>query len=179
MLGEPEVPPDLAADMQLEVPSDLMADMAPADQLVAPEPTLPEPALPPEIPLDVPMAVAAPPPGEVPMAIEQPPAAPPPGEEAPRGVAGGLLATLQNALEPSTETRDGTVWIGAALGKYDREFVDEEGRELIAHDGGFVRGRRVFVEPERWDAYYRRVANAGAGSSTRPCTSAGEATTAS
>lgn len=85
----------------------------------------------------------------------------PPGEAAPGAVAGGLLATLQNALEPSTETRDGTVWIGAALGKYDREFVDEEGRELIAHDGGYVRGRRVFVEPERWDAYYRRVANRG------------------
>lgn len=85
----------------------------------------------------------------------------PPGEAAPRAVAGGLLAALQNALEPSTETHDGTVWIGAALGKHDREFVDEQGRELIARDGDYVRGRRVFVEPERWDAYYRRVANGG------------------
>jgi trehalose-6-phosphate synthase len=85
----------------------------------------------------------------------------PPGEEAPRAIAGGLLAALQNALEPSTETHDGTVWIGAALGKYDREFVDEQGRELIARNGDYVRGRRVFVEPERWDAYYRRVANRG------------------
>ena len=54
---------------------------------------------------------------------------------------GGLLAAVRPVIAP-WDGRSGTTWIGAGLGRFDREWTDDRGFELIETPRGPLRHRR-------------------------------------
>ncbi|MGE3073261.1 MAG: trehalose-6-phosphate synthase [Dehalococcoidia bacterium] len=71
---------------------------------------------------------------------------------------GGLLAALRPVIEPWDGER-GTTWIGAGLGRYDREWTDDRGFELIDTPRGPLRHRRLYFGESTWHGHYAEVAN--------------------
>ncbi len=71
---------------------------------------------------------------------------------------GGLLAALRPVIEPWDGER-GTTWIGAGLGRYDREWTDERGFELIETSRGPLRHRRLYFGSSTWNGHYAEVSN--------------------
>ncbi|GAB4331814.1 MAG: hypothetical protein Kow0010_17380 [Dehalococcoidia bacterium] len=80
------------------------------------------------------------------------------GAEPPTG-AGGLLEAVRPVIRAWDGER-GTIWIGAGQGRYDRDWADERGYELIDTPHGPLRHRRLFIDPGIWDGHYRSAANA-------------------
>ncbi|MEO6398753.1 MAG: trehalose-6-phosphate synthase [Tepidiformaceae bacterium] len=85
--------------------------------------------------------------------------------EAPRGAPepssaanGGLLAAVRPAIAP-WDGVNGTTWIGAGRGPFDREWVDAAGFELIPSVRGPVCHRRLFFDDAAWAGHYGAVAN--------------------
>lgn len=78
-----------------------------------------------------------------------------PGGAPPTGTAvGGLVAVLRPAAG------EGTAWVGAGRGRYDRERVDASGDEWIPTPHGRLRHRRVFFAEEEWRGFYELASNA-------------------
>lgn len=77
----------------------------------------------------------------------------PAGEETAPRVAGGLVTVLRPVAG------EGTVWVGAGRGAFDRAWVDEAGEEWFETAGGRLRQRRVFFAPEVWHGFYDLTAN--------------------
>ena len=71
---------------------------------------------------------------------------------------GGLLAALRPVIEP-WEAGTGTTWIGAGLGRHDREWTDERGFELIETPRGPLRHRRLYFGSTTWQGHYAEVSN--------------------
>lgn len=71
---------------------------------------------------------------------------------------GGLLVALRPVIEPWTGD-SGTTWIGAGLGRHDREWTDDRGFELIETPRGPLRHRRLFFGSNTWRAHYAEVSN--------------------
>lgn len=71
---------------------------------------------------------------------------------------GGLLAALRPVIVP-WDGETGTLWIGAGRGRFDREWVDDQGYELISTSNGALRHRRLLFDEETWRAHYAAVAN--------------------
>lgn len=71
---------------------------------------------------------------------------------------GGLLAALRPVIE-SWDGESGTTWIGAGLGRYDREWTDAQGLELIETPRGPLRHRRLYFGSSTWNGHYAEVAN--------------------
>ena len=71
---------------------------------------------------------------------------------------GGLLAALRPVIVP-WDGETGTLWIGAGRGRFDREWTDDEGYELISTSNGALRHRRLLFDEETWRAHYAAVAN--------------------
>lgn len=83
----------------------------------------------------------------------------PPGEaQSPAGGQGGLLAAVRPVIEPWSGGQ-GTIWIGAGRGPFDRDFTDSTGWETIASGRGPVRHRRLYFDDETWRGHYAAVAN--------------------
>lgn len=84
----------------------------------------------------------------------------PPGEPAvdSSGGQGGLLAAVRPQIEPWHDGQ-GSVWIGAGRGPFDREFTDAAGWETIETPRGPVRHRRLYFDGETWRGHYAAVAN--------------------
>ena len=85
--------------------------------------------------------------------------------EAPRGspepsaaANGGLLAAVRPVIAP-WDGRQGSTWIGAGRGKFDRDWVNPEGFELIRSPRGPVCHRRLFFDDETWEGHYGAVSN--------------------
>lgn len=72
--------------------------------------------------------------------------------------SGGLLAAVRPIIAPWDGSR-GTTWIGAGLGRYDREWTDARGFEMIETPRGEVRHRRLYFGPSTWAAHYGEVSN--------------------
>jgi trehalose 6-phosphate synthase len=71
---------------------------------------------------------------------------------------GGLLAALRPVIEP-WEEGSGTTWIGAGLGRFDREWTDDRGYELPETPRGPLRHRRLYFGSSVWHGHYVDVAN--------------------
>jgi len=71
---------------------------------------------------------------------------------------GGLLAALRPVIEPWDGVR-GTTWIGAGLGRHDREWTDERGFELLETPRGLLRHRRLYFPRRVWQGHYAQVSN--------------------
>ncbi len=71
---------------------------------------------------------------------------------------GGLLAALRPVIEP-WDGNSGTTWIGAGRGRYDREWTDANGYELIETPKGPLRHRRLYFGQATWNGHYAEVAN--------------------
>lgn len=71
---------------------------------------------------------------------------------------GGLLAALRPVIEP-WDGKQGTTWIGAGLGRHDREWTDDRGFELIDTPKGPLRHRRLYFGESTWHGHYAEVAN--------------------
>ncbi len=71
---------------------------------------------------------------------------------------GGLLAALRPVIDP-WDGESGTLWIGAGRGRFDREWTDADGYEVIPTDNGGLRHRRLFFGGEAWAGHYGAVAN--------------------
>lgn len=82
----------------------------------------------------------------------------PPGGVPAVAANGGLLAAVRPIVAP-WENGEGTTWIGAGRGEYDRDFCDGNGIEFIETGRGPLRHQRIFVDNETWDAHYKRVSN--------------------
>ncbi len=82
----------------------------------------------------------------------------PPGSTQAEAGNGGLLAAVRPIVAP-WEHGEGTTWIGAGRGEYDRDFCDDNGIEFIETARGQLRHQRIFVDDETWDAHYKRVSN--------------------
>ncbi len=73
----------------------------------------------------------------------------------PTGTAvGGLVAVLRPAAG------EGTAWVGAGRGRYNRERVDDRGEEWLSTPSGQLRHRRVFFAEEEWRGFYELASNA-------------------
>jgi len=72
--------------------------------------------------------------------------------------SGGLLVAVRPVIEPWDGHR-GTTWIGAGLGRYDREWVDSAGFELVPTPRGPLRHRRLFFPNATWRGHYADVSN--------------------
>ncbi len=72
--------------------------------------------------------------------------------------SGGLLVAVRPVIQPWDGER-GTTWIGAGMGRYDREWTDENGYELIATPRGPLRHRRLFFSNAAWRGHYGEVSN--------------------
>jgi trehalose-6-phosphate synthase len=71
---------------------------------------------------------------------------------------GGLLAAVRPVIQPWDGER-GTTWIGAGRGRFDREWTDERGFELIDTARGPLKHRRLYFSNATWQAHYGEVAN--------------------
>ena len=71
---------------------------------------------------------------------------------------GGLLAAVRPVIEP-WDGEHGTTWIGAGLGRFDREWTDPRGFELIETPRGPLRHRRLYFRLSAWQGHYAEVAN--------------------
>jgi trehalose-6-phosphate synthase len=78
----------------------------------------------------------------------------PAGAPAPEGGAGGLVTVVRPAVG------EGTAWVGAGRGRFDREYVDERGEEWLPTPQGRLRHRRVFFSADVWRGFYELAANA-------------------
>lgn len=74
------------------------------------------------------------------------------------GGSGGLLAAVRPIIVP-WENDDGTTWIGAGRGAFDRHFTDSAGLELLHTDRGPLRHQRLYFDDLTWEAHYSKVAN--------------------
>ncbi len=72
--------------------------------------------------------------------------------------SGGLLAAVRPIISPWDGSR-GTTWIGAGLGRYDREWTDERGFEILETSRGPLRHRRLFFGSSTWSGHYAEVSN--------------------
>ncbi|QFG03306.1 trehalose-6-phosphate synthase [Tepidiforma bonchosmolovskayae] len=72
--------------------------------------------------------------------------------------SGGLLAAVRPVIAP-WDGRTGTTWIGAGMGRFDREWVDERGYEILETPRGPLRHRRLFFGSSTWQGHYGEVAN--------------------
>lgn len=72
--------------------------------------------------------------------------------------SGGLLAAVRPIIEP-WDGNAGTTWIGAGLGRYDREWTDERGFEMLETGRGLVRHRRLYFDASTWTGHYAEVSN--------------------
>lgn len=72
--------------------------------------------------------------------------------------SGGLLAAVRPIISPWDGSR-GTTWIGAGLGRYDREWTDSRGFELLETTRGPLRHRRLFFGTSTWAGHYAEVSN--------------------
>ena len=72
--------------------------------------------------------------------------------------SGGLLAAVRPIISPWDGTR-GTTWIGAGLGRYDREWTDARGFEILETSRGPVRHRRLYFGSSTWSGHYAEVSN--------------------
>ena len=72
--------------------------------------------------------------------------------------SGGLLAAVRPVIAP-WDGRSGTTWIGVGVGRYDREWVDERGFEILDTPRGPLRHRRLFFGSAIWQGHYGEVAN--------------------
>jgi len=72
--------------------------------------------------------------------------------------SGGLLAAVRPVIAP-WDGNEGTTWIGAGLGRYDREWVDRRGFEALDTPRGPLRHRRLFFGSSTWAGHYAEVAN--------------------
>ena len=71
---------------------------------------------------------------------------------------GGLLAAVRPVIAP-WDGRSGTTWIGAGLGRFDREWTDDRGFELIETPRGPLRHRRLYFGSSTWHGHYAEVSN--------------------
>lgn len=71
---------------------------------------------------------------------------------------GGLLAALRPVIVP-WDGETGTIWIGAGRGRFDREWVDANGYELVPTSAGVLRHRRLLFDESTWHGHYAAVAN--------------------
>ena len=71
---------------------------------------------------------------------------------------GGLLAAVRPVIEP-WDGEHGTTWIGAGLGRYDREWTGERGFELLETPRGALRHRRLYFTETNWHGHYASVSN--------------------
>ncbi len=71
---------------------------------------------------------------------------------------GGLLAAVRPVIEP-WDGHSGTTWIGAGLGRFDREWTDGRGFELIETPRGPLRHRRLYFGSSTWHGHYAEVSN--------------------
>lgn len=71
---------------------------------------------------------------------------------------GGLLAALRPVIEP-WDGAQGTTWIGAGLGRHDREWTDARGFELLDTPRGPLRHRRLYFGSSTWHGHYAEVSN--------------------
>ncbi len=72
--------------------------------------------------------------------------------------SGGLLAAVRPIIAPWNGS-GGTTWIGAGLGRYDREWTDARGFEMLQTSRGQVRHRRLYFGSSTWAGHYGEVAN--------------------
>jgi trehalose 6-phosphate synthase len=72
--------------------------------------------------------------------------------------SGGLLAAVRPIMAP-WDGSTGTTWIGVGRGRYDREWTDERGFELLETNRGQLRHRRLYFGPSTWNGHYAEVAN--------------------
>lgn len=72
--------------------------------------------------------------------------------------SGGLLAAVRPIIQP-WDGQAGTTWIGAGMGRYDREWTDTRGFEILETARGPLRHRRLFFGPSAWQGHYADVAN--------------------
>ncbi|MGE5596746.1 MAG: trehalose-6-phosphate synthase [Hyphomicrobiales bacterium] len=83
----------------------------------------------------------------------------PPGAEAPPPAGnGGLLAAVRPVIAPWHDG-EGTTWIGAGRGEFDRDFTDPAGLERIETVRGPLRHQRLYFDDATWQAHYAAVAN--------------------
>ena len=80
----------------------------------------------------------------------------PPG--APIQGAGGLVAAVGSAIA-AWDGVTGTRWIGAGRGTHDREYVDEQGCEVLQTGRGPLLHQRLFFDAATWAGHYEAVAN--------------------
>lgn len=82
-----------------------------------------------------------------------------PGEGARTEVPpGGLLAALRPLIEP-WDGSQGTTWIGAGRGEFDRAWTDDRGYEFVPTPRGPLRHRRIYLDNPTWQGHYAAVAN--------------------
>ena len=72
--------------------------------------------------------------------------------------SGGLLVAVRPIIQPWDGER-GTTWIGAGMGRYDREWTDSRGFELLETNKGNLRHRRLYFGSSTWQGHYADVAN--------------------
>ncbi len=72
--------------------------------------------------------------------------------------SGGLLAAVRPVIAP-WDGRSGTTWIGVGMGRFDREWVDARGYEILETPRGPLRHRRLFFGSATWQGHYGEVAN--------------------
>lgn len=72
--------------------------------------------------------------------------------------SGGLLAAVRPIIQPWDGTA-GTTWIGAGMGRYDREWTDSRGFEILETSRGQLRHRRLYFGSSTWQGHYADVAN--------------------
>lgn len=72
--------------------------------------------------------------------------------------SGGLLAAVRPVIQP-WDGREGTTWIGVGMGRFDREWVDARGYEILETPRGPLRHRRLFFGSATWQGHYGEVAN--------------------
>jgi trehalose-6-phosphate synthase len=72
--------------------------------------------------------------------------------------SGGLLAAVRPVIAP-WDGESGTTWIGVGMGRFDREWVDDRGYEILETPRGPLRHRRLFFGSATWQGHYGEVAN--------------------
>jgi trehalose-6-phosphate synthase len=72
--------------------------------------------------------------------------------------SGGLLAAVRPVIAP-WENGQGTTWIGAGRGRFDQEWCDAGGIEILSTPNGDLRHRRLFFDDALWRSHYALVAN--------------------
>jgi trehalose-6-phosphate synthase len=74
------------------------------------------------------------------------------------GSNGGLLAAVRPVIAP-WDGANGTTWVGAACGAFDREWTDSRGFEIVPTEHGPLRHRRLYIDTQTWRDHYATVAN--------------------